>query len=107
MVELSESATGAVRRLIAASGNPAAGLRIMVDQGGCSGLRYLLGLGTGPAAGDEIYDWDGVKLFVDPQSLPIIDGIKIDFVDSVGRAGFVFDNPNVRDVCSCGKSFGA
>jgi iron-sulfur cluster assembly accessory protein len=107
MVELSESATGAVRRLIAASGNPAAGLRIMVDQGGCSGLRYLLGLENEPAAGDEIYDWDGVKLFVDPQSLPIIDGIKIDFVDSVGRAGFVFDNPNVRDVCSCGKSFGA
>lgn len=107
MVELSESATGAVRRLIAASGNPAAGLRIMVDQGGCSGLRYLLGLETEPAAGDEIYDWDGVKLFVDPQSLPIIDGIRIDFVDSVGRSGFVFDNPNVRDVCSCGKSFGA
>ncbi|HOT82414.1 MAG: iron-sulfur cluster assembly accessory protein [Rhodospirillales bacterium] len=107
MVELSERASGAIRRLIADSGNPTAGLRIMVDQGGCSGMRYLLGLETEPAAGDEIYDCEGVKLYVDPQSLPIIDGIRIDFVDSVGRAGFVFDNPNVRDVCSCGKSFGA
>lgn len=107
MVELSDRANGAVRRLIADSGHPSAGLRIMVDQGGCSGLRYLLGLETDPAAGDEIYETNGVKVFVDPESLPILDGIRIDFVESVGRSGFVFDNPNARDVCSCGKSFGA
>ncbi len=107
MVELSDSATEAVRRLIGKCGQPDAGLRIMVDQGGCSGLQYLLGLESEPAAGDEIYDCDGVRVFVDPESLPIIDGIKVDFIDTVGRSGFVFNNPNVRDVCSCGKSFGA
>lgn len=107
MVELSDRARGAVRRLITESNQPTAGLRIMVDQGGCAGLRYLLGLETEAAAGDEIYEWEGVKVFVDPESLPILDGVRIDFVETVRGSGFVFDNPNVVDVCSCGKSFGA
>ena len=85
----------------------ALGLRVMVEQGGCSGLQCMLGLETGASAGDEIYYFDGVKVFVDPESLPIVDGMRIDFVESLEKSGFVFDNPKAADVCSCGRYFAA
>jgi iron-sulfur cluster assembly protein len=105
MVALTEKAVDVVRQLIARTGDGVTGMRVMVEQGGCSGLQYFLGLEKGPGAGDEIYDFGGVKVFVDPESLPIIDGMRIDFVESLDKSGFIFENPNVRDICSCGKSF--
>jgi iron-sulfur cluster assembly protein len=107
MLALTQKATAAIRRLIESDGRRALGLRVMVEQGGCSGLQYMLGLETKAGAGDEIYDFDGVKVFVDPESLPIVDGMRIDFVETVQKSGFVFDNPNAADVCSCGRSFAA
>jgi iron-sulfur cluster assembly accessory protein len=107
MVALTEKATSAIRRLIENNESGALGLRVMVEQGGCSGLQYMLGLEIEASAGDEIYDFDGVKVFVDPESLPIVDGMRIDFVESLEKSGFVFDNPKAADVCSCGRSFAA
>jgi iron-sulfur cluster assembly protein len=107
MVALSDTATTAVRRLIEKSESEAIGLRVMVEQGGCSGLQYLLGLENEASAGDEIYDFDGVKVFIDPESLPIVAGLQIDFLDTLEQSGFVFENPAATDVCSCGRSFGA
>jgi iron-sulfur cluster assembly protein len=107
MVALTAKATSAIRRLIESDRAGALGLRVMVEQGGCSGLQYMLGLETEASAGDEIYDFDGVKVFVDPESLPIVDGMRIDFVESLEKSGFVFDNPKAADVCSCGRSFAA
>lgn len=105
MVALSESARTAVRRLIDGSESGVTGLRVMVQQGGCAGLQYALGLERAPHLGDEVYEFEGVRVFVDPFSLPIVHGMRIDFVDEVGGSGFVFDNPNVGCACSCGKSF--
>ncbi|MBK8176344.1 MAG: iron-sulfur cluster assembly accessory protein [Rhodospirillales bacterium] len=105
MVAISESAKSVIRRLIDQSKDGATGLRIMVEQGGCAGMQYKLGLDTSANADDEVYEFDGVKLFVDPLSLPIIEGMNIDFVDSLETSGFVFDNPNAGNTCSCGKSF--
>lgn len=107
MVALTAKAATAIRRLIENDDSGALGLRVMVEQGGCSGLQYMLGLETQASAGDEIYDFDGVKVFVDPESLPIVDGMRIDFVESLEKSGFVFDNPKAADVCSCGRSFAA
>lgn len=107
MVALTAKAATAIRRLIGNDDSGALGLRVMVEQGGCSGLQYMLGLETQASAGDEIYDFDGVKVFVDPESLPIVDGMRIDFVESLEKSGFVFDNPKAADVCSCGRSFAA
>jgi iron-sulfur cluster assembly protein len=107
MVALTNKAAAAVKRLIQNDGGGAVGLRLMVEQGGCSGLQYLLGLETQASAGDEVYDFSGVKVFVDPESLPIVDGLRIDFVESIDKSGFVFDNPKAADVCSCGRSFAA
>jgi iron-sulfur cluster assembly protein len=104
-MDLTEAANSVIRRLIDKSEGAATGLRIMVEEGGCSGLKYMLGLERGADSGDEIYDFDGVKIFVDPFSLPIIDGMRVDFVESVDGSDFVFENPNVNERCSCGKSF--
>ncbi len=107
MVALTDAAEGVIRRLIESSDSGASGLRIMVEEGGCSGLKYLLGLENTAQDGDQIYDFNAVKIFVDPFSLPIIDGMTIDYVEGVEASGFVFDNPNVGPKCSCGKSFSA
>lgn len=107
MLALTPKATSAIRRLIENDGAGALGLRVMVEQGGCSGLQYMLGLETDANPGDEIYDFDGVRVFVDPESLPIVDGMRIDFVETLQKSGFVFDNPRAADVCSCGRSFAA
>ena len=106
MVAFTDKAANVVRNLIASSEEGATGLRIMVEQGGCSGLQYMLGLERSAAPGDEVYDFSGVKIYVDADSLPIIHNMKVDFVETLDRSGFVFDNPNVGDVCSCGRSFG-
>jgi iron-sulfur cluster assembly accessory protein len=105
MVALSETARTVIRRLVDESAGCATGLRIMVEQGGCAGLQYMMGLESAAHAGDEVYEFEGVRIFVDPFSLPIVHGMTIDFVEGVEASGFVFDNPNVGNACSCGKSF--
>ena len=105
MVALSETARTMIRRLLADSGDGATGLRIMVEQGGCAGLQYKLGLDTAAHEDDQVYEFEDVRVFVDAYSAPIVHGMSIEVVDGVESAGFVFDNPNVGGACSCGKSF--
>ncbi len=105
MVALTEKARDTLRRLIAGAEDGTNGLRIMVDQGGCSGLQYTLGLEKAVCDGDRVYEFGDIKVYVDPQSQAIVEGVNVDFVETVEASGFVFDNPNAKDVCSCGKSF--
>lgn len=105
MVTLTEKAEDTLRRLVENAKSGANGLRIMVDAGGCSGLQYTLALERTACDDDRVYDFDGLKVYVDPRSLPIVDGMNVDFVEGIEASGFVFDNPHAKDVCSCGKSF--
>lgn len=105
MIALTDNAVEAARRVIEDTDAGAAGLRISVEQGGCSGYLYRLGLETGPSDGDAVVDFEGVKVFVDAASWSLLDGAQVDFVDSIEGAGFVFDNPNAKAKCGCGKSF--
>jgi iron-sulfur cluster assembly protein len=105
MVALTAKAQDVVHRLVDEATTGVTGLRIMVNEGGCSGLRYVFGLEAAPNADDKVFEFGDVKVFVDPASLPIVDGLQIDFVEGLESSGFVFDNPKARDVCSCGKSF--
>ncbi len=105
MVALTERARDTLQRLIAGAEPGTDGLRIMVETGGCSGLQYRLGLEGASGTGDRVYDFDGIKVYVDAVSQPAVQGLQVDFVESVEASGFIFDNPNARDVCSCGKSF--
>lgn len=105
MLALSETAKTVIRRLVAGNADGATGLRIMVEEGGCAGLQYKLGLDRSANEGDEVYEFEDVRVYVDPYTQPIVDGMTIDFVEGVESSGFVFDNPNAGASCSCGKSF--
>jgi iron-sulfur cluster assembly protein len=81
------------------------GLRLIVSGGGCSGLQYGMRLEAEKAEDDTEIEVEGIKLLVDPFSLPMIDDVNIDFIDSLTHTGFKFDNPNASAQCSCGQSF--
>lgn len=105
MITLTDSAIQAVGRFIANSEKPNSGLRIEVTDGGCSGLSYGLKLDELPVQTDTVIECGSVKLFIDPVSLPKLDGMSIDFVDSLEGSGFKFTNPNAVKSCACGSSF--
>jgi iron-sulfur cluster assembly protein len=106
MITLTESAANAVRMAIDGAKNPIAGLRIMVESGGCAGLKYKMGLVAATEQGDVMVENAGVTVFIDPASVPHLEGTTVDFVIGMEGSGFVFDNPQARSSCSCGKSFG-
>ncbi|MGR9054011.1 MAG: HesB/IscA family protein [Gammaproteobacteria bacterium] len=105
MIILTESAINAVNRFIAGSDKPAAALRIEVTDGGCSGYSYGLRLDEQQQAGDTVIEYGAVKVLVDEQSMPMLDGMTVDFVDSLDGSGFKFTNPNAAKSCACGSSF--
>ena len=80
-------------------------LRISVQPGGCSGLRYQLFFDERSLDGDVVTDFDGVSVVVDRMSVPYLNGAMIDFVDSIEKQGFTIDNPNATGSCACGDSF--
>ncbi len=105
MIQLTDTAVAAVKTALSRATQPAEGLRIMVQTGGCAGFKYLMGLESTSRDGDIVIDHDGVKLFVDASSQAHVTGMTVDFVTGLESSGFVFDNPNASSKCSCGKSF--
>ena len=81
-----------------------AGLRVGVRGGGCSGFQYALAFDE-QRAGDSVFEDKGIRLLVDTQSLPYVQGSTIDFVNDLQGAGFKVENPNVVAACGCGSSF--
>lgn len=84
----------------------AVGLRFGVKTTGCSGLAYIVDLADNVETTDHVYESNGVKVIVDTQSLPYIDGTCIDFTRDAFSEGFRYLNPNVKSECGCGESFG-
>lgn len=105
MITLTEQAGNAVRAAMERSGKSAGGLRVMVETGGCAGYKYLIGLDSEPRDDDAVVEAGGVRVFLDPDSQPLLDGLTIGFVESLEGSGFTFDNPNAAAKCGCGKSF--
>jgi len=83
------------------------GLRLGVLGGGCSGLSYQFKFDVKPRATDQVLNFDDVKVFIDPKSLVFLDGMTLDWKDSLIQSGFVFENPNAKKSCGCGTSFSA
>jgi iron-sulfur cluster assembly protein len=81
------------------------GIRLGTKTTGCSGLAYVLEYVDQPESTDVLFDSDGFKIVVDPKSLPIVDGIVVDYVRQGLNEGFEFINPNEKDRCGCGESF--
>ena len=104
-INLSDTAAAKVRSLLEQEGRNDLKLRIAVQPGGCSGLRYQLFFDERDLDGDTVSDFDGVGVVVDRMSLPYLNGAVIDFMDTIEKQGFTIDNPNAGGSCACGDSF--
>ncbi|MEM8554200.1 MAG: iron-sulfur cluster assembly accessory protein [Pseudomonadota bacterium] len=105
MLDLTDSAKGAIKAAIDGAGQKVAGLRVMVQDGGCSGLKYGMALELEQQTDDAVVESDGVVVLIDPASQQHLNGTTIDYVTSLESSGFVFNNPNATESCGCGKSF--
>jgi iron-sulfur cluster assembly accessory protein len=105
MIQLTQSAAGKVQELLAQEGQPDVVLRVAVQPGGCSGLRYAMYLDDNVGDGDVTDEYFGIRVAVDKMSAPYLKEAKIDFVDSLEATGFTIDNPAAQSSCACGHSF--
>lgn len=101
-IMLSDSAAGKVKALLDQEGRDDLALRVAVQPGGCSGLRYQLFFDERSLDGDVVKDFGGVKVVTDRMSAPYLGGASIDFVDTIEKQGFTIDNPNATGSCACG-----
>ena len=104
-INLSEVASVKVKALLEQEGRDDLRLRVAVQPGGCSGLRYQLFFDERSLDGDLFRDFDGLKVAVDRMSAPYVSEAVIDFVDTIEKQGFTIDNPNATGSCACGDSF--
>jgi iron-sulfur cluster assembly accessory protein len=104
-VRLTDNAVNKVREIMATQDPLPAGLRIGVVGGGCSGFQYSMSFENQSGMMDKIFDFNGLKVFVDATSLMYLNGCTVDYVETLEAAGFKFDNPAVKSTCGCGSSF--
>ena len=105
VVSLTDAAVSKLTELTKEETNPAIGLRVYVYSGGCSGFRYGMMLEDAPTPEDQILEASGIKVYVDGQSISLLQGSQIDYVDTLMGAGFTVNNPNAVAACGCGSSF--
>lgn len=105
MIAPTPNAIAALRELLAKrDAPPDSGLRLLVQKGGCAGFQYAMKIDRAKA-GDTLVDDSGVRLMIDAESLPYLDGIVVDYHDGLTDAGFKITNPNAARACGCGSSF--
>jgi iron-sulfur cluster assembly accessory protein len=105
VVSLTDAAALKLQELTKEETNPEIGLRVYVYSGGCSGFRYGMMLEDAPTPEDNILNANGIKVYVDGQSIDLLKGSQIDYVDTLMGAGFTVNNPNAVAACGCGSSF--
>jgi iron-sulfur cluster assembly accessory protein len=105
VVSLSDAAAAKLRDLTKEETNPEIGLRVYVYSGGCSGFRYGMMLEDQPTPDDRVLTANGLRVYVDDKSIPLLMGSEIDYVDTLMGAGFTVNNPNAVAACGCGSSF--
>ena len=107
MIQITETAATKIKTLMAKQGINDGGLRVGVKGGGCSGLSYTFAWEREPRFGDEVFEGHGAKIFVDKKSYLFLKGTTLDYYTALLTQGFVFHNPNAKQSCGCGSSFGA
>ncbi|HVD69994.1 MAG TPA: iron-sulfur cluster assembly accessory protein [Actinomycetota bacterium] len=105
MIAITENAAGKVKELLAEEGRNDIALRVAVQPGGCSGLRYAMYLDDQVSEKDQAEEQFGVRLVMDKMSVPYLSQATIDFVDTLEQSGFTIDNPAASGGCACGNSF--
>jgi iron-sulfur cluster assembly accessory protein len=104
-IVLTDVAAGKVKALLDSEGRDDLALRVAVQPGGCSGLRYQLFFDERSLDGDVVKEYGSVQVVTDRMSAPYLMGATIDFVDTIEKQGFTIDNPNATGSCACGDSF--
>jgi iron-sulfur cluster assembly accessory protein len=104
-ITVTEAAATKIKELLAEEGKSDSGLRVFVQGGGCSGFQYGLMIEESGGVGDQAFESNGIRLFVDPVSVSYLKGAEVDFVDTITGGGFTIKNPNATSTCGCGQSF--
>jgi iron-sulfur cluster assembly accessory protein len=104
-IRLTDNAATKVREIMATQDPLPAGLRIGVVGGGCSGFQYSMSFENQAGMMDKVYEFSGLKVFVDATSAMYLNGCVVDYVETLEAAGFKFENPTVKSTCGCGSSF--
>jgi iron-sulfur cluster assembly accessory protein len=107
MIQLTEGAVSKVHEILSSQEPKPSGLRIAVVGGGCSGFSYSMAFENTPQMLDKTYKFGDLQVFVDQASLLYLDGVEVDYVETLEGSGFKFNNPNVKSTCGCGSSFSA
>ncbi len=105
MIQVSETAATKITELLAEENKLGSGLRVFVQGGGCSGFQYGLMIEEDGGVADQVFESNGIKLYVDPVSIRYLKGAEVDFVETVTGGGFTIKNPNAVSTCGCGQSF--
>ena len=105
-VQVTENAAEEIKNMLEAQKKTGYGLKVKVIRGGCAGYMYELNFVKAASPGDTTIESRGLKLFVDPQSAPLLEGCEIDYVAGLMNAGFKVNNPNEKKACGCGSSIG-
>ena len=106
-LELTAKAVEKVKEILSSQDPKPQGLRVAVVGGGCSGFSYQMNFESESNGIDKVFEFDGLKVFVDQASLMYLNGTKIDYLETLEGSGFKFENPNVKTTCGCGSSFSA
>lgn len=104
-IELTSKAVEKVKEILARQEPQPQGLRVSVVGGGCSGFSYQMNFESESNGIDKVFEFEGLKVFVDQASLMYLNGTKINYIETLEGAGFKFENPNVKTTCGCGSSF--
>lgn len=102
---ITEKAANKLKEILKSQNKEGFGLRIQVTSGGCSGHQYSFDFEKNASEEDHVIEVSGVNFFVDAQSMPMLKGSKVDYVESLQGAGFKISNPNAKQTCGCGQSF--
>ena len=104
-VTLTPTAISKVKEIMSQQTPSPSGMRVGVVGGGCSGFSYSMQFENAPGMMDKVFEFDGLKVYVDATSVMYLNGCRVDYVETLEGAGFKFENPNVKSTCGCGSSF--
>ena len=105
MINMTPVAATKVKEIMAQQNPAPVALRVAVVGGGCSGFSYHMAFDSQITGSDNVYEFDGLKVLVDQMSEMYLEGVEVDYLETLEGAGFKFNNPNVKSTCGCGSSF--
>ena len=105
MITVTHSAVNQIKKMMTSRSNTPHGVKLGINTKGCSGLSYTLEYVDDVDANDEVFEFDNIKIFVDPKSSLFLIGTQMDYVEGELESGFKFVNPNEKGRCGCGESF--